>query len=185
MMRETKPARKHRILDKTPKPLPGTTSSHSLPFHRRTDKRSPSLCLFRAGLANVFCEGPDNNHLRLCDPYHACPDYTTRPKHVCVSVLHHGCVPIKRLTDTEIWISYDFPVSGNSLLLIFFQPFKNNKNHSLLTGHTKTGGQPALARGPQFAIPGLGNECVKAGRTGQKGSRLHQALKSRQPNTIT
>lgn len=147
-MRVTKTVRKRHILDKTPERLPGTPSFHSLSFHRWMGKQSPSLYLFRAGLANFFCVGPDNKHLRLSDPYHACPDYTTRPKHVCVSVLRHGCVPIKRLMDTETWISYDFSVSGNILLLIFFQPFKNNKNHYLLTGHTKTGGQPALARGP-------------------------------------
>lgn len=67
--------------------------------------------------------------------------------HTCI--MSWLCANKTSFTDTEIWISYDFLVSGDSrLLFIFSNHLKNNQNHSQLTGHTKAGvgrGLPPLA----------------------------------------
>ena len=56
--------------------------------------------------------------------------------------------------DSEILISYNLYTTRNIILiLILFPIVKSVKNHSQLTDHTKTGGEPDWAHRPQFANP--------------------------------
>jgi hypothetical protein len=90
-------------------------------------------------LENIFCKGPDK-YFGLCKLYPlGCHYYELHCYSMQMSISHTWfsglwvCSKNSLLTNTEIWISYNFPESRNILFFGFFQWFKHLKKEPLLS----------------------------------------------------